>query len=52
MSSTPEAVVAAYFDALNSSNAEALTSLFDEDGGRWVIAHYMYNSADNSAGTQ
>jgi uncharacterized protein (TIGR02246 family) len=32
MSSTPEAVVAAYFDALKRSDAEALTSLFDEQG--------------------
>jgi uncharacterized protein (TIGR02246 family) len=32
MGSTPEATVAAYFDALNRSDAEALTSLFDEDG--------------------
>jgi ketosteroid isomerase-like protein len=32
MSSTPEAAVAAYFNALNCSDAEALTSLFDEEG--------------------
>jgi uncharacterized protein (TIGR02246 family) len=32
MSSTPEATVAAYFDALNRSGAEALMSLFDEGG--------------------
>jgi uncharacterized protein (TIGR02246 family) len=32
MSSTPEATIAAYFDALNRSDAEGLTSLFDEGG--------------------
>jgi uncharacterized protein (TIGR02246 family) len=32
MSSTPEATVAAYFEALNRSDAEALTSLFDDEG--------------------
>jgi hypothetical protein len=41
MSSTPEAAVTAYFDALNRSDAEALTSLFDE-----------YSSADTGAGAQ
>ena len=32
MSSTPEAAVAAYFDALNRSDSEAITSLFDDEG--------------------
>jgi uncharacterized protein (TIGR02246 family) len=32
MGSTPEATVAAYFDALNRSDADALACLFDEDG--------------------
>jgi uncharacterized protein (TIGR02246 family) len=30
--SNPEAVVSAYFDALNRSDAQALASLFEEDG--------------------
>jgi ketosteroid isomerase-like protein len=32
MGSNPEAVVSAYFDALNRSDAQALASLFQEDG--------------------
>ena len=32
MGSNPEAVVSAYFDALNRSDAQALASLFEEDG--------------------
>jgi hypothetical protein len=56
MSSTPEATVAAYFDALNRPDGEALTSLFDEQsvfiGERWLITHYMYNGASDRAGAQ